>query len=694
MKKYKNSKRKAFTLIEMLVVIAIIGIILIIVIPSVSSVLNNKDNKLYQTHMLTVEAATKTYIDQNKGQLNEINSSCFNIDYKLLLKENLKESDIRCNGNIIISKSQDTKSYNPSYYLTCTNLKGEIIHKSESKPVGCKGFDGRFNNMKATIYTDSNYANVYDGTYYVKNAYVKFESTSPYSSPISHYEYATSLDDNWSRIDNNSNLGINEQLKNYVGTIYFRSVDEDGNTSSNVENYVKLDNTGPTFSTSVSGNCLVKRLNIFNVSDTGVKTLAENAYSYDGGNTWVKEMSKDYTQNTTVQVCSRDSLDNRSCKTVVISGIDMMDPTVSVSVAKKAAIFTFGDDMGIAGYGVNQSSVNEPDWISSTNTIATWTASSAGTYYVWVKDVAGKIGKAAFTIDQNAFCAYTPGASWEYNYTGDVQTFAVPCNGTYKLEVYGAQGGYDKVSDEDVHYGGNGGYASGSIELSRDKNLYIAVGGKGEDTEYTNTHADTGGYNGGAGSIYIYDNYEGGGGGGATHIATANRGVLSNYKNNKNEVLVVAGGGGGGSTQPHWYENGEAMQANNITLSHGGGLTAPQINYHVECGEADWEHEHEDVYDDNGNFLYSYIICNAPNENRYSHENAGQTSQLGNDDDFGKGANYNCGGGWYGGIWRDGVVSGSGGSSYIGGVNNGTTQSGVRTGNGYAKITLVTINQS
>ena len=84
-------------------------------------------------------------------------------------------------------------------------------------------------------------------------------------------------------------MGINEQLKNYAGTIYFRSVDEDGNTSSNVENYVKLDNTGPTFSTSVSGNYLVKRLNIFNVSDTGVKTLAENAYSYDGGNTWVKE---------------------------------------------------------------------------------------------------------------------------------------------------------------------------------------------------------------------------------------------------------------------------------------------------------------------------------------------------------------------------------------------------------------------
>ena len=342
-----RSKSKAFTLIEMLVVIAIVGIILIIVIPSVSTVLNNRNKKLYQTHMLTVEAAASTYVDQYEGQLVELNKECFNIDYSLLLKENLKESDIHCTGNVIFRKQQASKSYEPSYYLTCTDSNGEIIHKGEAKPVGCMGFNGKF-KMSYGIYTDSGYTNAYDGSYYVRNAYVKFESTSPYSSPISHYEYATSLDGNWSRIDNNSNLGTNEQLKNYVGTIYVRSVDEDGNTSTNVEFKVKMDNAGPTFSTSVGGNYLVKRLNIYDVSDSGVKTLAENAYSYDGGNTWVKEMSREYIENTTLQVCSRDTLDNRTCKTVEISGIDRVAPTIT-PISSKVYI-NVGDSKNIADY--------------------------------------------------------------------------------------------------------------------------------------------------------------------------------------------------------------------------------------------------------------------------------------------------------------------------------------------------------
>ena len=344
-KRFKCSK--AFTLMEMLVVIAIIGIILIIVIPSVSTVLNNRNKKLYQTHMLTVEAAAKTYVDQYEGQLVELDKECFNIDYSLLLKENLKESDIHCSGNVIINKVQGSRTYEPAYYLTCTDSNGEIVHKGDAKPKGCKGFNGKF-KMSYGIYTDSGYTSTYDGSYYVRNAYVKFESTSPYNSPISHYEYSTSLDGNWSRIDNNSNLGTNEQLKNYVGTIYIRSVDEDGNTSTNEEFKVKMDNTGPNFSTSVSGNYLVKRLNIYDVSDSGVKTLAENAYSYDGGNTWVKEMSREYIENTTLQVCSRDNLDNRTCKTVEISGIDRVAPTIT-AISNKVYI-NRGDSKNIADY--------------------------------------------------------------------------------------------------------------------------------------------------------------------------------------------------------------------------------------------------------------------------------------------------------------------------------------------------------
>lgn len=45
------------------------------------------------------------------------------------------------------------------------------------------------------------------------------------------------------------------------------------------------------------------------------------------------------------------------------------------------------------------------------------------------------------------------------------------------------------------------------------------------------------------------------------------------------------------------------------------------------------------------------------------------------------------GGGYYGGYSSTEKAAG-GGSGYVGGVSNGSMQTGVRTGNGYARITL------
>lgn len=52
------------------------------------------------------------------------------------------------------------------------------------------------------------------------------------------------------------------------------------------------------------------------------------------------------------------------------------------------------------------------------------------------------------------------------------------------------------------------------------------------------------------------------------------------------------------------------------------------------------------------------------------------------------------GGGYYGGFAYQSAgygtdASGGGGSGYIGGVENGTMQTGVRAGAGYAKITVI-----
>ena len=128
---------------------------------------------------------------------------------------------------------------------------------------------------------------------------------------------------------------------------------------------------------------------------------------------------------------------------------------------------------------------------------------------------------------------------WTYDYTGGEQTFTVPVTGTYKLETWGAQGGYAKSSDI---LSGYGGYSVGETDLKASDYLYINVGGQGENNLDPAQTAD-GGYNGGgtaaAGNVLVYS----GGGGGSTHIAKTS-GLLSTLENKKDDILIVSGGGG------------------------------------------------------------------------------------------------------------------------------------------------------
>ena len=86
------------------------------------------------------------------------------------------------------------------------------------------------------------------------------------------------------------------------------------------------------------------------------------------------------------------------------------------------------------------------------------------------------------------FINYSGETTFDFDYTGDEQTFTVLVSGTYKLETWGAQGG-----NANSYPGGYGGYSSGEVYLEKGTILYINVGGAGTEG-YTGT---TGGYNGG-----------------------------------------------------------------------------------------------------------------------------------------------------------------------------------------------------
>lgn len=140
-----------------------------------------------------------------------------------------------------------------------------------------------------------------------------------------------------------------------------------------------------------------------------------------------------------------------------------------------------------------------------------------------------------------------------YAYTGAQKVYIAPKNGTYKVEVWGAQGG----TNNDSYRGGYGGYSIGYVNLSKNDKLYINVGEKGrstsieEDSNFTYNGGGRAGSSGGSGS-----------GGGATSV-TLKSGVLSMFESSKSDVLIVAGGGGGYAV----YNCSSSIGAN------GGGMT-------------------------------------------------------------------------------------------------------------------------
>ena len=85
------------------------------------------------------------------------------------------------------------------------------------------------------------------------------------------------------------------------------------------------------------------------------------------------------------------------------------------------------------------------------------------------------------------------GKVWEFDYTGGFQLFSVPIKGTYKIELWGAQGGTTKVY---VAQGGKGAYVSGNVDLKKEDELYIYVGGEGSSTSSGVSENLQGGYNG------------------------------------------------------------------------------------------------------------------------------------------------------------------------------------------------------
>jgi hypothetical protein len=232
-----------------------------------------------------------------------------------------------------------------------------------------------------------------------------------------------------------------------------------------------------------------------------------------------------------------------------------------------------------------------------------------------------------------------------YDYTGAEQTFTAPITGFYKVELWGASGaGYNST-----YYGGAGGYTSGVINLKKDNNYYLYVGGQGLFT----SSIGTGSYNGGGNTpIEGYGTYfKYFGGGGATDMRIVD-GIWNNSTSLASRIMVAAGGGAGG----YGGSDGAGGYVTNSYVYTGIGGAAGGLKSFDNIATSP-----------NSCGVISSVVGYATQTASIKTSNYSIT--LGK---FGAGSmeqNTGSGSGYYGGPSMNCTYGGSGGSSYISGHN-------------------------
>ena len=575
---FKDNKTKSITILIILILTIVSSITLI-----AYSFYQNKSRRLIISGIASLDSADvsiKVY-RENKNE-NGVGINTYSLSYYVpsSASYNYVSSKTVCGTGITITKYENQK-----FYVDATK-KGKC-------KVYFDAIDGYIDDYEVNLFVQQEAGNTNDNNYNKMGQLPLYESG---------YYYTI----NTSKTSCTNGATVSIEGRNIVVLATQKSV-------CNVYADKNSDSVGPTVSNlSVDGNSVT-----FTASDniglvmyglSSSNTIAPDEWNYFSGTS--QSTTFEYATEGTYYLWVKDTAGNNAISEAITITLDAAAPAVgNIDAYTKNAVIALSDDNNLAGYAVTTTSTTPTNWtaVSGKTASVTYSTTTNGTYYVHVKDAAGKTSSKSFSM------ACAASIIRNFDYTGAVQNYTTVCRGTHTLTVWGAQGG---------NSGGKGGYSTGVVNLNENMNLYIYVGGQG-------SRGSSGGFNGGGTT-----GSGGGRGGGASDIRIGTdslyaRVIVAGGGGGKGQDDCAAGGVGGGTTG-----GGSADQGYCGTQAGGGTQTA-------------------------GGAKGIYIVISGANTGAFGK---GGNASDGSSDGGGGG------GGWYGGGagatagWSNG---GGGGSGYV-----------------------------
>ncbi len=232
--------------------------------------------------------------------------------------------------------------------------------------------------------------------------------------------------------------------------------------------------------------------------------------------------------------------------------------------------------------------------------------------------------------------------SYAYDVNNSYYTFSAPVSGSYKIELWGANG-----NSSGSFAGGTGAYTSGNITLTAGEKIYVYVGGAG--------NGDNGGYNGGGSLTLNQSTQNGAAGGGATDIRLK-KGNWDSVDGLRSRIMVAAGGGGalagtcGSSKKTGGF--GGSITSNSNTI----GTACTDSMYTIALGASQVSGGSIDVYSAAGAKLNTYA--------------SGKFGMSSKPDGYEGDIKAGGGSGYFGGASSGYGSSATGGSSFVSGYSS------------------------